>query len=101
MNRKNLPLILMLVAGAIVCIITYIQDFPMTTKLVSLFVVLLLFYILGTVLKWTLDFFDKQNEEKLAEEGEVIEKETQDIDGIVSEEPDGESETAETEEADA
>jgi len=101
MNRKNLPLILMLAAGAIVCIITYIQDFSMTTKLVSLFVVLLLFYILGTVLKWTLDFFDRQNEEKLAEEGEVIEKETQDIEGIVSEESAEEAGTTETKETDA
>lgn len=85
MNRKNLPLILMLTAGAVTCIITYIRQYSVTAKLVSLFLVLLLFYILGSVLKVTLDFFDRQNEEKRQEEqqeeGEVIEKETQDADG--------------------
>lgn len=81
MNRKNLPLLLMLLAGAVTCIVTYIQKYTMAAKLVSLFVVLLIFFILGSVLKWTLDYFERQNEEKLREEGEVIEKdpeETQD-----------------------
>ncbi len=75
MDRKNLPLLLMLVAGIVTCVITFIEKYTMIAKLVSLFVVLLLFYVLGSVLKWTLDFFDRQNEEKLKEEGEVIEKE--------------------------
>ncbi|MCI8528635.1 MAG: hypothetical protein HFH82_05710 [Lachnospiraceae bacterium] len=81
MNRKNLPLLLMLVAGAITSIITFIQKYTMIAKLVSLFIVLLVFYILGSVLKWTLDFFDRQNEERLKEEGEVIEKEPENIMG--------------------
>jgi len=75
MNRKNLPLLLMLAAGAVTCIITFIEKYSMVAKLVSLFGVLLVFCILGYVLKWTLDYFDRQNEEKLKEEGEVIEKE--------------------------
>ena len=79
MNRKDLPLLLMLVAGIITCIITFIQKYTMIAKLVSLFVVLLIFYILGSVLKWTLDYFERQNEEKLKEEGEVIEKEPEDF----------------------
>ena len=81
MNRKNLPLLLMLVAGAITSIINFIQKYTMIAKLVSLFIVLLVFYILGSVLKWTLDFFDRQNEERLKEEGEVIEKEPENIMG--------------------
>ena len=81
MNRKNLPLLLMLVAGAITCIITFIQKYSIIAKLVSLFIVLLVFYILGSALKWTLDFFDRQNEERLKEEGEVIEKEPENIVG--------------------
>ena len=74
MNRKKLPLLLMLLAGAVTCIVTYIQKYTMSEKLVSLFAVLLIFYILGSVLKGTLDYFERQNEEKLREEGEVIEK---------------------------
>ncbi len=68
MNRKNLPLLLMLTAGAVTCIITYIMDYSMVTKLVSLFLVLVLFYVLGSILKWTLDSFDRQNEEKMEKE---------------------------------
>ncbi len=79
MKRKDLPLLLMLVAGAVTCIITYIQKYTMIAKLFSLFIVLLVFYVLGSVLKWTLDYFERQNEEKLKEEGEVIEKEPEDF----------------------
>ena len=75
MNRKNMPLILMLVAGVVTWIITYVQDYSILEKLVSIFFVLLLFYFLGSLLKWTLDYFEEQNEKKNAEEGEVIEKE--------------------------
>lgn len=72
-----MPLLLMLTAGAVTCIITYIEKYTMVEKLVSLFFVLLLFYILGCIMKWTLDYFEKQNEERLMEEGEVIEKEAE------------------------
>lgn len=70
MNRKNLPLLLMLTAGAVTSIITYVEQYPLTGKLVALFIVLLLFYVLGTILKWTLDYFEKQNEERLRQESE-------------------------------
>lgn len=75
MNRKNMPLILMLTAGAVTCIITFIQKYSVLGKLTALLVVLVIFYLLGSILRWTLDYFDKQNEEKSKEEGEVIEKE--------------------------
>lgn len=75
MNRKNMPLLLMLAAGAVTCIITYIRNDPVVVKLVSLFVALLVFFIVGSLMKWMLDYFDRQNEEKRKAEGEVIEKE--------------------------
>lgn len=75
MDRKSMPLILMLIAGAITCIITFIRRYSVLGKLVSLLIVLLVFYFLGSVIKWTLDYFDNQNEKKNLEEGEVIEKE--------------------------
>lgn len=77
MNRKNIPLLLMLTAGAVTWIITYVKKYSMNVKLVSLFVVLLVFYVLGSVLIGTLDYFERQNEEKLKEEGEVIEKDSE------------------------
>lgn len=77
MNRKYMPLILMLVAGAVTCIITFVRNFSILGKLGSLLLVLVIFYFLGSVLRWTLDCFDRQNEEKSKEEGEVIEKEAE------------------------
>lgn len=77
MNRKNIPLLLMLTAGAVTCIITFVKRYTMIAKLVSLFVVLVIFYVLGSILIWTMDYFEKQNEEKLKEEGEVIEKDSE------------------------
>ena len=74
MNRKILPLLMMLTAGAVMCIVSFVQRLSILTKLVSLFVVLLVFYLLGNVVVWTLNYFDRQNEERLKEEGEVIEK---------------------------
>lgn len=88
MNRKSLPMLLMLAAGAVTCIITFIQQFSALNKLISLFCVMLLFYVLGSVLKWTLDYFDAQNEKRRKEEGEVIEKEAEDQEGTQEPEQD-------------
>lgn len=75
MNRKNLPLLLMLTAGAVTCIVTFIRKYSILERMASLLAVLVLFYLLGSILKWTLDHFDMQNERKRQEEGEVIKKE--------------------------
>lgn len=82
MNRKNLPLLLMLVAGMVTCVISFIQKYSTVIKLVSLFIALLVFYLLGSVLKWTLDYFEQQNEQKRGEEGEVIEKDLEEPEDI-------------------
>ncbi len=77
MKRDSMPLILMLCAGAVTCVITFIQNYPIWAKLLSLLIVLIVFYFLGSVLKWTLDTFDRQNDKKSKEEGEVIEKDAE------------------------
>ena len=76
----------MLLAAAVTCIITFIQDYPITERLVILLAVLVLFYLLGSILVWTLNFFDHQNDEKRKSEGEVIEKEASTEDGEQSDE---------------
>ncbi len=81
MSRKNMPLILMLVAGAVTCVITFIQNYSITSKLISLLIVLVIFYALGSGLKWTLDYFDSQNEKKKQEEEEVVEEKAEDAEG--------------------
>ncbi len=81
MERKNLPIILMLAAGAVTCVITFLQNDSILKKLVALFVVLIVFYAMGTAIKWMLDEFDKRNaernnvpEEKIEEEEEEAEE---------------------------
>ncbi len=75
MNRKYMPLILMLAAGAITSIITYIMNYSTIQKLLALLLVLVVFYVLGSVLKWALDTFDAQNAKVALDKGDVIEKE--------------------------
>lgn len=72
-----LPLVLMLTAGAFTAIMTFVFQYPMKKKLFLLLIVLFVFYFLGSLMKWLLDYFEKQNESKAKEEGEVIEKEAQ------------------------
>lgn len=76
MERKNLPLLMMLTAGAVTCVITFIQNAPMLKKLIALFIVLVIFYAMGTMIKWAFDEFDRRNEaaNRPAEE-EIVEEE--------------------------
>ncbi|MBO4716016.1 MAG: hypothetical protein J5672_07945 [Verrucomicrobia bacterium] len=80
MLRKNIPLILMLVAGAVACIITFFNNFTILQKMLWTLVVLVVFYGLGCILKAALDSFDKQNQIANGEKGEVIEKDSDETD---------------------
>lgn len=76
MKRNDLPIFLMLVAGAVTCVITFFQNDSTLEKLVVLFIVLVVFYAMGTVIKWVLDEFDKRNAERnFVPEEEVLEEE--------------------------
>ena len=70
MNRKNMPLLLMLIAGACTWIVTLVRSYSLLASLVALFTVMLLFYCLGSVIRLLLDRFDRQNEEKAKQEQE-------------------------------
>lgn len=82
MNRKkmkNIPFILMLSAGSITSIMTYIFQYEIKTALLVLLSVLLVFYCMGLLLINVIISFDKKIEEekeaKELEEGIVLEKE--------------------------
>lgn len=77
MNRKNMPLLLMLGAAAITSILTFVMHYTILQKLIALLVVLLVFFVLGSTLRWVLDTFEAQNEKAALDEGEVIEKENE------------------------
>lgn len=61
MKRRLLPLTLMLIAGLVTVIITFIRGYSIIYKLVSLLVVFLVFYCVGSVIVYFLDHFDKVN----------------------------------------
>lgn len=75
MTRKQLPLILMLIAGAVTSLTVYFRGLGLKTMSIALLATLVAFYFLGSVIKLILDSFDKKNEDEVSEEGEVIEKE--------------------------
>lgn len=77
MDRRKLPLVLMLLAGGMTAVIAYFKNFSLLNTLIALFAVMVLFCFIGSVIKYVLDSFDKANENKVSDEGEVIEKEAQ------------------------
>lgn len=76
MDRRMLPLLFMLISGAITCIATWIHGYSALEKLIILLIVMLIFGVLGAILKNTINYFEKQNQKKLEEaEKEAAEKE--------------------------
>lgn len=76
MTRKEMPLVLMLTAGLVTALVAYFRGFTLSTMLIALLATLVVFYLLGSIIKMILDSFDKkENKEEVAKEGEVIEKE--------------------------
>lgn len=74
---KLLPALVTLLAGAITSIITFYLNYEGKTALLILLVVLLLFYILGTIMQRIIRSFEEKNaKEKAVEEGKVVEKDT-------------------------
>ncbi|HKM20615.1 MAG TPA: hypothetical protein VJZ01_01050 [Lachnospiraceae bacterium] len=78
MNTKKIPAAIMLLAGAVTCIVTFINGYTTKDMLVALFWVLVLFLIIGIVVKKILDSFQLPDENAVGDEGEVIEKEPAD-----------------------
>ena len=81
MKRKLLPLTMMLVAGLVTVIITFIRNCSIIYKLVSLLIVFLIFYFIGSVIVYVLNYFDKVNQPPEDEmQDDVLEK---DADGEI------------------
>lgn len=75
MNRQKLPLLLTLLAGAASCVITMLGDYTLVKQLLTIFLVMLLFFILGSIIKGLLDHFEAVNEaeeRKRQEEEEAV-----------------------------
>jgi uncharacterized BrkB/YihY/UPF0761 family membrane protein len=87
MKRKLLPLTLMLIAGLVTVIITFIRGYSIIYKLVSLLIVFLIFYFIGSVIVYFLDHFDKVNADAArAAEAERVSGGNGDADGSAEQE---------------
>ena len=88
MKTKQLPLLIMLLAGAAVSISTKLMGYELETALWILLGTLVVFYIMGCLMKRTIDSFERELEATAAEredmavskDGEVIEKDAQEAD---------------------
>ena len=58
----------MLIAGAVISIIAFVRDYELVEKLLMLLITLIVFYGLGSLLVFTMNHFDKVNEQKRLEE---------------------------------
>ena len=74
-KRRLIPPFVMLFAGAVTSITMYVLHYSVKDMLVTLLWVLIAFYLAGGLIRWMLDRFEAQIEQKRMEEGEVIEKE--------------------------
>ena len=77
LKTKPIPAIVMLLGGAVSSIVTYVNHYTLKNMLLIVLISLIVFYILGVILKRVFDSFHivmKKDEEDMTE-GEVIEKE--------------------------
>ena len=83
-RRRLIPPFVMLSAGAITSITMRILHYETKTMLIILLCVLVGFYAAGSVIRYMLDKFEEQIEAANMEEGEVIEKDLAEEDGVRS-----------------
>ena len=76
MNTNKIPALVMLLAGAVAVIVTYINHYSLEDMLVVLILTLIVFLILGVVIKLIFDSFhiEEPDEDRVDDEGEVVEK---------------------------
>lgn len=74
MKTKQIPAIVMLIAGFITCIVAIFHNFDALRLTKTLLIVLLIFYILGGVLKLILDKNFNEMKDKKEEPEEIIEE---------------------------
>ena len=78
-NRKQLPLVLMLIAGAITTLTVYFKGLGLKTMLIALLAALVAFGFIGSLIEYILNSFDRnETTSEVSDEGEVIEKEAVD-----------------------
>ena len=75
MKRNLIPVIMMLVSGAVSCLFTMARGESLLFRMSALLGSMLLFYVLGRALCGVLDHFDRENDARLAAETAAAEEE--------------------------
>ena len=76
MKIKRIPALTMLLAGAVAAVVTYINGYSLEDMLVVLIVTLIVFLIIGVVIMMIFESFhiDEPDEDRVDDDGEVVEK---------------------------
>ena len=81
MKTKGIPAVVMLLAGFVTCIIGIVQHMETDVFIKTLLAVLIIFYLLGCIVKLVLDKNFKEMDENQEESGEEQTQEQSDSDG--------------------
>ena len=74
MKTKTIPVILMLVAGAMACVLGFVYRYETTQFFTMVFTVLIVFYMLGCIVKIIIDKnFPTEQSDKTGDAGETEE----------------------------
>ena len=76
MKLKRIPALVMLSAGAVATIVTYINHYSLEEMLVVLILTLIVFLIIGVAIMLIFESFhiDEPDEDRVDDDGEVVEK---------------------------
>lgn len=96
MKTKDVPAIVMLLAGAVYCLIGIRDKVPLWDFTIHLLIILLVFYVLGGIVKMVLDRFMGEIKEKESSEEEEEKKEESETEEETVEEESEEEESEET-----
>lgn len=94
LKTRPIPAIIMLLAGLAAAITTYVNRYPVKDALLIILVSMIVFLIIGNIVKMILDRFEMPDENAVDEDGEMVEKAPEG--GAVTED----NENTENEEAD-
>lgn len=74
MKTKFIPAVVMLLGGAVACIVTFLNNYSLEEMLSVLIIALIVFLILGVVIRLIIDSFELPDDNRVDDEGEVVEK---------------------------
>ena len=74
MKTRFIPAVIMLLGGAVACIVTFINHYTLREMLVVLALALIVFLVIGVIVRLILDSFKLPDDALVDDEGEVVEK---------------------------